>query len=45
MIYLNSNFILKYAIDEGAKSVVGIVISEQMLNEAKKNTESKLIEY
>ena len=35
----------RYAIDEGAKSVVGIDISERMLNEAKKNTESKLIEY
>lgn len=35
----------RYAIEKGAKSVVGIDISERMLNEAKKNTKSQLVEY
>jgi cyclopropane fatty-acyl-phospholipid synthase-like methyltransferase len=35
----------RYAIEQGAKSVVGIDISERMLNEAEKNTLCKSIEY
>lgn len=35
----------RYAIKQGAKSVVGIDISERMLNEARKNTQCQSIEY
>ncbi|MBD1381859.1 class I SAM-dependent methyltransferase [Metabacillus arenae] len=35
----------RYAIEQGAKSVVGVDISERMLNEAKKNTKASSIEY
>ncbi|MEG0668440.1 MAG: methyltransferase domain-containing protein [Clostridium sp.] len=35
----------RYAVEKGAKSVVGIDISERMINEAKEKTTSKLIEY
>lgn len=35
----------RYAVEQGAQSVVGIDISEKMLNEAKKNTDCKAIEY
>lgn len=35
----------RYVIEQGAKSVIGIDISEKMLNEAKRNTQSQLIEY
>lgn len=34
-----------YAVDNGATSVVGIDLSEKMLNEAKKRNDSPLIEY
>lgn len=34
-----------YAIEQGAKQVVGIDISENMLNEARKKTTSPLVEY
>ncbi len=34
-----------YAVEQGAKSVIGIDISERMLNEARKKTESSLVEY
>jgi cyclopropane fatty-acyl-phospholipid synthase-like methyltransferase len=32
----------RYAVEQGAKSVIGIDISERMLNEARKKTESPL---
>ncbi len=35
----------RYAIEQGAKSVIGIDISERMLSEAKKNTKYTSIEY
>lgn len=35
----------RYAVEQGARSVVGIDISEKMLNEAKKNTDCSAIEY
>lgn len=35
----------RYAIEQGAKSVVGIDISERMLKEARKNTQCQSIEY
>ena len=35
----------RYAVEQGAKHVVGIDISERMLSEARKKTESSLIEY
>lgn len=35
----------RYVIEQGAKSVIGIDISERMLNEAKKNTQCESIEY
>ena len=34
-----------YAINQGAKSVVGVDISERMLEQARKKTQSSLIEY
>jgi SAM-dependent methyltransferase len=35
----------RFAVEQGAKSVIGIDISERMLNEARKKTESPLVEY
>lgn len=35
----------RYAVEQGAKSVVGVDISEKMLQEARKRTSSPLIEY
>ncbi|MGI6345061.1 MAG: class I SAM-dependent methyltransferase [Bacillota bacterium] len=35
----------RYAVEQGAKSVIGVDISERMLQEARKRTSSPLIEY
>lgn len=35
----------RYAVEQGAKAVVGVDISERMLNEARSRTESKAVQY